>query len=57
MTGKSRDEALASILKSAPHGRLVTPDEVASAVGWLCSGEAGSVNGQAIVMDGGALLS
>ncbi|MEU4014665.1 SDR family oxidoreductase [Microbacterium sp. NPDC028030] len=36
-----------------PHGRLVDPDEVAAAVAYLVSPEAGSTTGVAIEVDGG----
>jgi NAD(P)-dependent dehydrogenase (short-subunit alcohol dehydrogenase family) len=39
--------------ETTPVGRLGTPDEVASAVLWLCSDLAGFVTGAGIVMDGG----
>ncbi len=56
-TGKSRQEALAAILSTTPQGRLITPDEVAHAVTWLCADSARGVNGQTIVIDGGSLLA
>ncbi len=52
-TGRSREEALAELVKTNPQGRLITPEEVADTVIWLCRQQ--SVNGQAIVMDGGEL--
>jgi NAD(P)-dependent dehydrogenase (short-subunit alcohol dehydrogenase family) len=52
-TGRTRYETMKTLLKDNPQGRLVTPDEVAAAALWLASEEAGSVNGQAIVIDGG----
>lgn len=36
-----------------PHGRLVTPEEVAAAVGYLASPLAGSTTGMNLVVDGG----
>ena len=36
-----------------PHGRLVSPDEVAGAIAYLCSPAAGSVTGVALAVDGG----
>jgi NAD(P)-dependent dehydrogenase (short-subunit alcohol dehydrogenase family) len=56
-TGKSRDDALAHILSHSPQGRLVEPEEVASVVCALCVDGARSINGEAIVIDGGELLS
>ena len=50
-TGRTREQALAEILKSNPQGRLVEPEEVADAVIWLCQQQ--SVTGQAIAVDGG----
>jgi len=52
-TGRSKEEALAEIVKTNPQGRLITPDEVADTVICLCRQQ--SVNGQAIVIDGGEL--
>jgi NAD(P)-dependent dehydrogenase (short-subunit alcohol dehydrogenase family) len=56
-TGRSREEALEALLATTPLGRLIEPEEVAAAVAYLCSADAGSVNGQTIVIDGGALTS
>ncbi len=36
-----------------PHGRLVEPDEVAAAIAFLASAEAGSVTGTTLEVDGG----
>jgi NAD(P)-dependent dehydrogenase (short-subunit alcohol dehydrogenase family) len=52
-TGRSRDEAEASLLAAIPQGRFVEPDEVAAAVLWLCGPGAASVTGQAISVSGG----
>ncbi len=53
-TGRSREEALAELVKSNPQGRLVQPEEVADTVIWLCRQE--SMNGQAIAVAGGEVL-
>jgi NAD(P)-dependent dehydrogenase (short-subunit alcohol dehydrogenase family) len=54
-TGRSPEDARASLERMQPLGRLVTPQEVAAAVGWLCSDLAAPVNGQTIVLDGGGV--
>jgi NAD(P)-dependent dehydrogenase (short-subunit alcohol dehydrogenase family) len=52
-TGRSREEALASLEASTPLGRLLEPEEVAEAVWYLASDAAAAVNGHALVLDGG----
>lgn len=53
-TGRTREEALAEIVKSNPQGRLVEPEEVAETVIWVC--QQNSVTGQAIAIDGGEVV-
>lgn len=53
--GRSPEEARSILAGMQPTGRLVSPDEVASAM-MLCVGNA-SVNGQGINVDGGAVQS
>jgi len=48
----NREEMLAAGRRN-PVGRLVTPDDVADAVAFLCSPEAEMIRGQTIVVDGG----
>lgn len=55
-TGRSREEALASLVAHNPQGRLIDPEEVAETVAWLCSDAAISVTGQSIVLAGGELM-
>lgn len=52
-TGRSADDARASLHAGNPQGRLIQPDEVAAAVMWLVSDAAHSVNGQSLAIDGG----
>ncbi len=52
-TGHSREEALALVLASAHQQRLVTSEEVAQAVLSLCDVDAGHINGDALIIDGG----
>jgi NAD(P)-dependent dehydrogenase (short-subunit alcohol dehydrogenase family) len=56
-TGRSPDEARASLASGNPQGRLVTPEEVADTVLWLASPGAASINGQAIAIAGGEVLA
>ena len=48
-------EARAALYASNPQGRLITADEVASAIAWLCSDGAAATNGAAIPMTGGEI--
>jgi len=52
-TGRSAEEARRTLEAGSPQRRLMTPEEVAGAVAWLCRDEAFGVNGQAIVVNGG----
>jgi NAD(P)-dependent dehydrogenase (short-subunit alcohol dehydrogenase family) len=54
-TGRSRENALAGMLKGTPLGRLVKPDEVAAAVVFLCSLEAAAITGTALPIAGGEI--
>lgn len=54
-TGRSPEEALRALLRQVPLGRLLEPEEVAAAVAYLVSEEAGAVSGQALVLDGGGV--
>ncbi|MEP7030426.1 MAG: SDR family oxidoreductase, partial [Pseudolabrys sp.] len=54
-TGRSAAQSRAELAKDNAHGRLITPDEVAQTVKWLCSPEASSINGQAVAVTGGPL--
>jgi NAD(P)-dependent dehydrogenase (short-subunit alcohol dehydrogenase family) len=52
-TGRSREQAVAELSKHNPQARLVTPQEVADAVLWLCGEGATAITGQAIAVAGG----
>ncbi len=56
-TGKTADEARAALAGRNPQKRLVTPDEVASAVAWLCLPSSQSITGQAIAVAGGEITT
>jgi NAD(P)-dependent dehydrogenase (short-subunit alcohol dehydrogenase family) len=51
--GRTEEDARRAITRVMPIGRLIRPEEVASAVLWLCSDEAAAVTGQAIAVAGG----
>jgi NAD(P)-dependent dehydrogenase (short-subunit alcohol dehydrogenase family) len=55
-TGKSVAEILALFAGSAPQNRLIQADEVASLALLLASEESGGITGQAINVDGGAVM-
>ncbi|RXH19481.1 SDR family NAD(P)-dependent oxidoreductase [Bradyrhizobium guangzhouense] len=54
-TGRTREQAIAELAKHNPQGRLITPQEVANAVLWLCSENASAITGQAIAVAGGEI--
>jgi NAD(P)-dependent dehydrogenase (short-subunit alcohol dehydrogenase family) len=54
-TGKSDEDSAAAVARLSPLGRLLEPDEVAFAVAFLAAPEAGAINGQTIVLDGGGI--
>jgi len=55
-TGRSAEQARAELASANPQGRLVTPQEVASAVSWLCRRESSAITGQAIAVAGGEVM-
>jgi NAD(P)-dependent dehydrogenase (short-subunit alcohol dehydrogenase family) len=54
-TGRSQDAALADMLRDKPIGRLITPEEVASAVLYLCSPGASAITGTTLTVAGGEI--
>lgn len=51
-TGKDGEAALAAM---SPLGRLIEPSEVAFAVRFFAAPEAGAINGQTLIIDGGGI--
>ena len=51
--GTTVDEVIAGWAAQAPVGRLLRPEEVAAAVGFLCSESASGITGVALPVDGG----
>ena len=54
-TGRSEADAEAALAAATPLGRLLEPDEVAFAVAFLAAPEAGAINGQTLILDGGGI--
>lgn len=57
LTGRDPAEAEAALAAAAPLGRLLDPAEVAFAVAFFAAPQAGAVNGQTLVLDGGGIQS
>jgi NAD(P)-dependent dehydrogenase (short-subunit alcohol dehydrogenase family) len=55
-TGRSEAQALAELVSHNPQGRLITPEEVAKTVLWLCSPASASITGQSIAVAGGEVM-
>ena len=51
------DMARAKLAERNPQGRLVQPEEVAETVAWLALPASSSINGQAIAVDGGEVMT
>jgi 3-hydroxybutyrate dehydrogenase len=56
-TGRSAEDARRALQRTNPQGRFVTPEEVGDAVLWLCGDGASAINGQAIAVAGGEVMS
>jgi enoyl-[acyl-carrier protein] reductase III len=53
---RSDDQIIERAIALCPAGRLVTPEDVAGVVGFLCTPAASMIRGQTIVVDGGYTL-
>lgn len=56
MVAAGQGDALKAMEKSIPMGRVGRPEEIATAVLWLCSDAASYVTGQSISVDGGFIM-
>jgi NAD(P)-dependent dehydrogenase (short-subunit alcohol dehydrogenase family) len=54
-TGRSAQEAEEALAAASPLGRLLEPNEVAFAVAFFAAPEAGAINGQTLILDGGGI--
>jgi NAD(P)-dependent dehydrogenase (short-subunit alcohol dehydrogenase family) len=54
-TGMDKDAAMQVMLGANPHGRLITPEEVAEAALFFCGAHSGSMNGHALQVSGGEM--
>lgn len=52
-TGKSREQAMAEMVRDNPQGRLIAPEEVAASVLYLCGAGSDAVTGQSLLINGG----
>ncbi len=55
-TGMDRSSAREALASINPQGRIISPEEVADTVIWLCSDSAHGITGQSIVIAGGEIM-
>ncbi len=51
-----REDLIDSVISRTPAGRLVTPEDIAQVIAFLCSPDASMIRGQVILIDGGYTL-
>src|SRR4051794_12991699 len=56
MTGVLSDEVRQAILQKIPLSKFGQPDDIAAAVAYLASSEAGYITGQVLAVDGGMVM-
>ncbi len=56
LTSTLTEQQLKLILDSTPMGRFGSAEEIAAAIGFLCSPEAGYITGQILCVDGGMVM-
>lgn len=54
-TGRSEEEARASLAEMNTNGRLITAEEVAASIVHLCRPDSGAINGACLTIDGGVM--
>jgi NAD(P)-dependent dehydrogenase (short-subunit alcohol dehydrogenase family) len=55
-TGMTEEQAKEELVRDNPQGRLISPEEVADTVLWLCGKDAASITGQSIAIAGGEVM-
>ena len=55
-TGRDSDAARRALLRDNPMGRFVRPEEVASAVAWLCEPAQAAVTGRTLTVAGAEVV-
>jgi NAD(P)-dependent dehydrogenase (short-subunit alcohol dehydrogenase family) len=56
-TGRTTEQARAALVAGNPQHRLMTPQEVAHTVVWLCADESFGITGQSIAVAGGEVMA
>ena len=57
LTASLPQELIAAAIERTPLGRMGTPEDIAAAVAFLASDEAGFITGQVLAVDGGLAIS